>query len=343
MTVKGKTLVLVGGRFASLHWLQGRQSCMATRSQRVPKAPISRSRDAEFSALESSCKFHITAALHISASLRHHTFNPLSIRPHGQLNRTLRRTGPLCTPTWKKLALDVLVAAHPEAPSSDLEIEKTPPDPTTKTKDLAPERKSWRNNFVNVLKLLAPARCQTPSGDACPRSDRLSSVSVASSRASSPARSADPQSKPRRDSGYSRRSQHSRKSQSRADEEAEERRKRRRGEDIYRRDRTPRRRDDVPVIDAVVETTEGTMLQLPAIIGPVRHHPPAALNRDRYDSYYDDRRATTAQVIAIAAIPKRQPLRRRCSRALQEGVEAATIALPSRPIDRVVALQPRNR
>lgn len=138
--------------------------------------------------------------------------------------------------------------------------------------------------------------------DAARGRKRSPSASSRSSRASSPGARSNGRSRTRsrsrsRDSTYSRKSHHSRKSASRADDEAEERRKRRRGEDISRRERD-RNRDRAEDDDdeGARERRRRRSDRHEDPVASTDHHRPSPApsssraDRDRHDSYYDDRR-----------------------------------------------------
>ncbi|KAJ9477003.1 putative Polyadenylate-binding protein, cytoplasmic and nuclear (putative), partial [Pseudozyma hubeiensis] len=176
--------------------------------------------------------------------------------------------------------------------SSDLDVEKSARSsyddegPRSREKELAEQ----------LRKRAQASRAGGQNGDASRGRKRSSSASSLSSRASSPARS-DAHSRSRsrsrsRDSLHSRRSHHSRKSASRADEEAEERRKRRRGEDTNRRDRD--RVDDDAEERARERRRRRSDRREDSATADERRPSPdrssSRTNRDRYDSYYDDRR-----------------------------------------------------
>lgn len=203
---------------------------------------------------------------------------------------------------WKRLALDVLGAAHPEAPI--WKSNRAPPDPTTKMRDLAPERKSWRNNFVNVLKHLAPVPIMEtlPAVGSALRPCRVRlrahplqlDPSTAAARAVEAAAGiADTV------EGVNTRGRvsHERTTRPKSAGSGAEAKTFIVETGII----TTMTTKSVLVIDAVVEATGGKTLQLSTIIDPVPHHPPAVPTAiDTIRAMTTD--ATTAQVIAIAAI-----------------------------------------
>lgn len=240
-------------------------------------------------------------------------------------------------PTWKRLALDVPGAAHLEAPI--WKSKRAPPDPTTKTKVLALEKKSWRNNFVNVLRPLAPApvTAMLPAvGSALrPYQVRLHAHPLQPGPliAVAPAVEAAAETADTVEGVVTRgRVNHERMRRPKSAGRGAEAKT----FVVEIGTTTTTMTMSVLVNDAVVEATEGTMLQLPTIIGPVRHHPPAALTAiDTTRITTTD--ATTAQVIAIAVTLDEAAATKTMLAAPQEGVEAATTALPFLA-DRVVAL-----
>lgn len=181
---------------------------------------------------------------------------------------------------------------HRASRSSDVEFERS-----AKSSSIDDTPRSREKELAEQLRKRAQASRSGNNADQPRGRRRSSSVSSRSSRATFRAPSPSRSRSRSRDSGRSRKSHQSRKSASRADEEAEERRKRRRGEDPYRRDRDrldeddeerarerrrrrSDRRDDYRDVDTSVADH--------------RRDSPAPSSsrgdRDRYDSYYDDRR-----------------------------------------------------
>ncbi|SPO19807.1 related to RNA-binding region containing protein 2 [Ustilago trichophora] len=182
--------------------------------------------------------------------------------------------------------------------SSDLDIEKS--SKRSHADDNEGPR-SREKELAEQLRKRAQASRAGNTDEAARGRRRSSTVSSRSSRPSSPVRSpSHSRSRSRsrsRDSTRSRKSHHSRKSASRADEEAEERRKRRRGEDAYRRDRDRVDDDDEErARERRRRRSDRRGDHREAEAGSAGHHQPSPApsssraDRDRYDSYYDDRR-----------------------------------------------------
>ncbi|CDR98614.1 related to splicing factor HCC1 [Sporisorium scitamineum] len=221
---------------------------------------------------------------------------------------------------------------------SDLEVERSA---RSSHEDEGP--RSREKELAEQLRKRAQAsRSGANNDDAARGRKRSPSVSSRSSRASSPARSTNGRSPTRsrsRDSTYSRKSHHSRKSASRADEEAEERRKRRRGEDVYRRDRNRDRPED----DDDERARERRRRRSDRRDDPAAadYHPPSPApsssrgDRDRYDSYYDDRRYDRAHPRRGSRYEEdtRRPTPRRRGRYDSPSVSARSRRTPSPEID----------